>query len=154
MATPDEAINFDYYEHPRERIAYHERGFTYKTDGQCAGQIGVKKDACASLIGFHDRTRSLACIREIERSSGTLHFNIADNEQPDGPYSASDVYSIFNSDPDMRAFELETVGGARLENGLLLGSELVSRTTFAVFQSASDLDRFVESALGSGVVGA
>ena len=154
VARPDEAINFDYYEHPRERIAYHERGFTYKTDGQCAGQIGVKKDACASLIGFYDRSRLLVCIREIERSPGTLYFNMADNEQPDGPYSASDVYSIYNSGEDMRAFELETVGGARLENGLLLGSELVSRTTFAVFQSASDLDRFVESAVGRGVAGA
>jgi hypothetical protein len=77
-----------------------------------------------------------------------IFFNIADNDQPAGPFSAADNYSIFNSDPDMAAFELETIGSATVENGALRGSTLVSVTTFAVFERAQELASFVNTFLG------
>jgi hypothetical protein len=36
-----------------------------------------------------------------------------------------------DSGPEMQAFELETVSGAGIQDGLVKGSELVSVTTFA-----------------------
>jgi hypothetical protein len=77
-----------------------------------------------------------------------LYFNIADNDQPDGAFSAADTYSIFNSDTDMSAFELETVGCARVEDGILHGSELASRTSFAVFSDTHELESFVTKYIG------
>ncbi|MCC6442242.1 MAG: hypothetical protein IT210_02175, partial [Armatimonadetes bacterium] len=143
-----EAINFDFYEHPGDRIAYFDKGFTYKTDGLKRGQIGIKKAAGASLIGFHDIFRGVVCIRVNLGGSDGAYFNIADNDQPEGPYSTADNYSIFNSDPTMNAFELETVGCARIENGRLCGSKLVSVTTFAVLDPASQAEQAAMRLLG------
>jgi hypothetical protein len=142
------AINFDFYDHPKDRISYFEHGFTYKTDGKKKGQIGVKKQCGAPFIGFYDLARSLVCIRQNLSVMDALYFNMADNDQPNGPGSAADNYSIFNSDPDMQAFELELVSGARIQDGLVTGSELVSVTTFAVFEDAGNIRDFVDHHLG------
>jgi hypothetical protein len=147
VENPQTAINFDFYDHPGEMISYFNHGFTYKTDGRCKGQIGIKKEAAAPFIAFYDPSRQLLCTRE-NRSGDSLYFNIADNDQPNGPYSAADNYSIFNSDPDMQAFELELVSGARIQNGLVRGSELVSVTTFAVFEDSGEIRNFVNQYIG------
>lgn len=148
VVHPEQAINFDFYEHPGERIAYAPRGFTYKTDARRKGQIGIRQAAGARFIGFYDLSRRLVCLRENCSVAGGLYFNIADNDQPQGPASAADNYSIFNSDADMGAFELETIGSARVEQQLLKGSELISNTTFAVFEKQSDLQGFMDETLG------
>jgi hypothetical protein len=148
---PQSAINFDFYDHPGKRIQYHENGFTYKTDGHGKGQIGIRKDSQATMIGFYDLSRNLLCLRQKINPDDGVFFNIADNDQPQGPYSAADTYSIFNSDPDMMAFELETISGANVKNGLLTGSELTSRTTFAIFESSKSLDEYVANLLGKRV---
>jgi hypothetical protein len=148
VANPEGAVNFDFYDHPGDRIAYRPHGFLYKTDGRRRGQIGIKLGANAEFIGFYDLQRGLLCIRENLGPKGGLYFNIADNDQPDGAFSAADTYSIFNSDTDMSAFELETVGCARVEDGILLGSELVSRTSFAVFSDTRELESFVTKYIG------
>jgi hypothetical protein len=145
------AINFDFYDHPGRRIAYYTQGFTYKTDGQAKGQIGIRQSSHPSMIGFYDLSRNLLCIRQKVNPDTGLFFNIADNDQPQGPYSAADNYSIFNSDPDMAAFELETIGSARVENDMLKGSELISHTTLAVFEKSQDLENFVSNLLGQPV---
>lgn len=145
------AINFDYYEHPGKRITYFKNGFTYRTDGLGMGQIGVSKDAGAAYIGFYDLPRNLLCIRENAYTQGGLSFNIADNNQSHGPYSAKDNYSIYNSNPEMRAFELETIGSAEVENGILKGSMLESRTTFVVFRHQDDLKAFIGQILDQRV---
>lgn len=148
VENPQTAVNFDFYDHPGDRISYFKHGFTYKTDGRRKGQIGVKKQVGAPFIAFYDVSRNLVCTRENRSLGDALYFNMADNDQPNGPYSAADNYSIFNSDPDMQAFELEAVGGARVENGLLRGSELVCVNSFALFENTRDLKDFVAEHIG------
>ncbi len=150
--NPERAINFDFYAHPGKRIAYASRGFTYKTDSRGKGQIGIRQAAGARFIGFYDLSRRLLCLRENCSAAGGLFFNIADNEQLQGPFSAADNYSIFNSDADMGAFELETIGSARIEGNMLKGSELISLTTFAVFADPRELQGFVDEILGAAAV--
>jgi hypothetical protein len=144
VEQPEAAINFDFYEHPGDSIRYHRGGFTYRTDGHRRGQIGIRKDALPVYIGFYDRSRGLLCFREQQALPGGVYFNIADNDQPQGPFSAADVFSIYNSDePQGTFFELETIGSAMTQDGLLRGSELTSRTTFALLE-AEELDRFLQ----------
>lgn len=143
------AINFDFYEHPGDKIACYEKGFTYRTDARRKGQIGVKKSAGAVFIGFIDRSRKLVCLRENLGPANGTFFNIADNDQPQGSCSAADNYSIFNSDETMEAFELETVGCARIENNVLKSARLVSSTTFAVFENQKHIDDFIGKHLGT-----
>ncbi len=141
---PQQAINFDFYEHPQDRIRYGHNGFFYRVDGQKRGQIGIKKAAQAEYIGFYDLENKLLCIREIISQSGDLYFNMADNEQPRGPFSAADNFSIYNSDTDAGFFELETVSGAMVENHQLKGSQITSRTSFARFENSDAIEQFIQ----------
>lgn len=147
VGNPHEAINFDYYEHPGDRISYYSRGFTYRTDGCKAGQIGIKKSADALFIGFFDMERKLLCLRWNLGGSQGLRFDMADNDQPRGVYAAADNYSIFNSAPEMTAFELETSGAVHVENGLLRASRLRSMTAMALFRNADSIQNFLEDYL-------
>ncbi len=148
--NPSEAINYDFYENPGERIAIASRGFFYRTDGRKRGQIGITKKSRPDFVGFYDLQRRLLCVREIVQEAEGVYFNIADNDQPQGPFSAQDVYSIFNGDESLGFFELETVGGAHVENGHLKGSRLVSRTSFALFDEAEPIRQFVSKTLERG----
>lgn len=142
--APENAINFDFYEHPGERIAYYKKGFGYRTDGMKKGQIGIKRQANPLAIGFFDLERKILCIRQnLTSAKDGLYFNIADNEQKDGPFSAADTYSIFNSGPDARFFELETIGCADVRQERLLGSNLVSLTSFAVFEKKEEIEKWL-----------
>jgi len=147
VERPEEAINFDFYDHPEDRILYGKGGFLYKTDGKRRGQIGVKRAACARFIGFADRGRKLLVLREILGRTGELYFNIADNDQPKGPFSAADEYSIFNGPEEFGFFELETIGGAEVNAGFLKGSRLASKTSFALFADSAAIDGFVAELL-------
>jgi hypothetical protein len=49
----------------------------------------------------------------------------------------------------MSAFELETVGSAIVDGVNLRGSELISVTTFAVFENAPAVEAFVKRVLES-----
>jgi hypothetical protein len=145
VQKPQEAINFDYYDDPREKITYQTRGFFYNTDSRLRGQIGIKKDAGADFIGFYDLERKLICIRQIVASSNGLYFNIADNEQPRGRFSAADNYSIFNGDESFDFFELETFGCAEVQDDCLQGSRLSSKTSFAQFETKESIQQFLQS---------
>jgi len=147
VSNPKMAINFDFYEHPGDKIEYYEKGFTYRTDARRKGQIGIKISAGAKFIGFIDRSRNLVCLRENLGPTDGTFFNIADNNQPQGPFSAADNYSIFNSDETMMAFELETVGPCRIKDNLVSDAELNSMTSFAVFENISCLDDFLTNIL-------
>jgi len=149
VGQPREAINFDFYDHPADRITYAPKGFFYKTDSGRRGQIGIRKSGAPEYIGFYDLARRLLCVREIVGSPQGIYFNIADNDQPRGPFSAEDTYSIFNGDQSLGFFELETVGGANVRDGYLQGSRLRSQTTFALFDKVEPIQRFIDHAVGT-----
>lgn len=144
VGNPRQAINFDFYEHPQDRIRYGRDGFFYRVDGQKKGQIGIKEAAQAEYIGFYDLENKLLCIREIISQSGGLYFNMADNEQSQGAFSAADNFSIYNSDTDAGFFELETVSGAIVKNNQLKGSQMTSRTSFARFDNSGAIEQFIQ----------
>lgn len=148
---PRNAINFDYYEPPPiELVAWRERGFTFRVNGRRKGQIGLRQSSCPEWIGFYDLSRRLVCVKENRTPRDGLFFNIADNDQPAGPFSAADTYSIFNSDSDMAAFELETIGPLLTEGTRLVRSPLVSVTTYARFASDDAIRAFLDQHLREG----
>lgn len=149
VPSPEEAINFDFYDPaPTNLITPHAEGFSYRVNGRQRGQIGLRTSARTERIGFYDLSRGLVCIKEHHGPEEGLYFNIADNSQPKGPYSAADNYSIFNSDADMRAFELETIGSLQLNGDRLNDSRLTSRTTYAVFENSERIGQFLRRQLG------
>ncbi len=148
VENPSKAINFDFYEHPGDRITYKSNGFIYKMDSQKAGQIGIKTEADAELAGFYDLSKNLICIRQVIGKPEGIYFNIADNDQPDGPYSASDNYSIFNGAIDQGFFEIETIATAITERDCLKGSELKSKTSFAIFKSSQQVQNIINKLIG------
>jgi hypothetical protein len=122
---PD-ALNCDFYGDPGDRIAWHPWGFTFRLGGTDRHQIGLRVKAQPECIGALDSGRSLLFLRKTQPQAG-LYFNIADNEQPDGPLSAADLFSIFNGG-ELGFFELETIGAMQSEGGLLSTSTLQSQT--------------------------
>lgn len=151
VANPRESVNWDFYEpHPKALVSWRPHGFTFRADGRHKGQIGIRKAARPDGIGFYDLSRRWVCLKENLTPQEGTYFNIADNDQPSGPWAAADTYSIFNSDADMAAFELETIGPLLLEQGHLARAPLVSRTTYALFENADAIRRFLDRHLGEG----
>jgi hypothetical protein len=147
-ADPRNAINFDYYEHPGNRIEYRERHFVYRTDGAKAGQIGVRAAARPRAIGMLDRANGFLAVRTVQGVSAALrYFNMADNDQPRGPWSAADVYSIFNSPPELSFLELETVGGCAEREGAFAPIPLTSETDY-FFGGSGSLVKLIEERFG------
>ena len=108
-----------------------------------------KTDSKAEFIGFYDLFKNLICIRDIVEYSEGTYFNIADNDQPEGTFSASDNYSIFNGGSDQGFFELETIGAAVINGNCLRGSKLKSRTSFAIFKSSQQVQDIIVSFIGT-----
>ncbi len=121
-----DALNFDFYGDPRDRITRGPGFFVYRLGGDARQQIGVTVASRPELIGALDTHRSLLLLRKTQPEGGR-YFNIADNDQPAGPYSAADLYSIFNGG-DLGFYELETVGAMRSFAGTLATSVLSSST--------------------------
>jgi hypothetical protein len=102
-------INCDYYGDPGSRLHCEGQLFRLALGGRERFQIGVAQRSRPKLIGAYDPQRGLLIIRRIGVISGRgLYFNIADNEQPQGPFSAEDSYSIFNGG-ELDFFELESI---------------------------------------------
>ena len=84
---------------------------------------------------------------EIEASPiASRYFNIADNDQPAGPWSAADMYSIFYG-AGLGFYELETIAPARIDGGNLLASSLTS-ATFIRHGDLGALEGYVAKILG------
>jgi hypothetical protein len=144
VADPRGAINFDYYEHPGDRIRYHGGHFLYRTDGAKAGQIGVRAASRPRAIGMLDRANGFLAVRTVCGDvTAPRYFNMADNDQPRGPWSAADAYSIFNSPAHLSFLELETVGGCAPRGGAYAPLPLVSETRY-FFGGPGDLIRLIE----------
>jgi hypothetical protein len=125
-ATPQGCVNDDYYGVPGERIQFHEGGFTFALGGSDRHQIGIRVAHAPRLIGSLDPERNLLILRKTAEQGGR-YFNIADNEQPQGAWSARDLFSVFNGG-DLGFYELETIGALQTCNGLVAPSLLQSET--------------------------
>ncbi|MCC6795278.1 MAG: hypothetical protein IT366_09185 [Candidatus Hydrogenedentes bacterium] len=120
------AINRKFYGDPDDRIEQRGEQFTFRLGGVERHQIGVRVESRPQFIGAFDPSREILLIRKTELQDA-LYFDIADNEQIDGPFSTADSYSIFNGG-ELGFFELETIGGMRVENGRITTSALPSQT--------------------------
>lgn len=125
-AVPRGCVNDDYYGVPGDRIQFHEGGFTFALGGSERHQIGIRVAHAPRLIGSLDAERNLLILRKTAEQGGR-YFNIADNAQPQGPWSARDLYSIFNGG-NLGFYELETIGAQQSCNGLVAPSRLQSET--------------------------
>ncbi len=121
-----DALHCDFYGDPGGRILRHPDHFTFRLGGTARHQIGVTVQSRPHFIGALDIQRSLLFLRKTQPQEG-VYFNIADNEQPAGPFSAADLYSIFNGG-ELGFFELETIGAMRVVNGRMAASLLPSQT--------------------------
>ena len=126
MEHAGDSINGDFYGDPADRITGASYGFVYRLGGEARQQIGIKLNSRPQLIGALDVQRSLLILRRTRQEPG-LYFNIADNEQAGGPFSASDLYSIFNGG-NLGFYELETIGAMNTACGFLEASSLYSET--------------------------
>jgi hypothetical protein len=140
-----DAINGDFYEHPGDRIRVGRSQFVFYLGGEGRQQIGVKLSSQPQLIGALDMRRSLLIVRRAQPQNG-VYFNIADNEQPNGPFSAADLFSIFNGGP-LGFFELETIGAMRTMDDHLAVSVLSSQTLI-LRGAMGELVRYVEHEVG------
>jgi hypothetical protein len=123
---PKDCINFDFYGQPESAPVYGQDGFTLALGGRKKFQIGVKVASGPRLLGALDRQRSLLMLRHTAPQAGR-YFNIADNDQPQGPGSAADLYSVF-SGGDLDFFELETIAPLHTDGHVVRASRLVSET--------------------------
>jgi hypothetical protein len=124
---PQDAINFDFYGAPVVPPSIGHSYFSIPLGGRGKFQIGIRVANKPTLVGAFDRRRSLLMLRRTARREG-LYFNIADNDQPRGPWSAADLYSIFNGG-ELEFFELETIAPMEVAGDRVTGSRLVSETT-------------------------
>ncbi|MCC6154056.1 MAG: hypothetical protein IT367_09885, partial [Candidatus Hydrogenedentes bacterium] len=125
-AIGENAINRTFYGDPGVRIDQRGEQFTFRLGGVERHQIGVRVESGPQFIGALDPARGILLIRKTELQDA-LYFDIADNEQVDGPFSSADAFSIFNGG-ELGFFELETIGGMRVENGRVTTSALPSHT--------------------------
>jgi Family of unknown function (DUF6786) len=137
---PEDAVNTDFYGSPGERLTYGEDFFQFRLGGEDRHQIGIDAHHHPRFLGALDSKRSMLFIRKTPPQEG-LYFNIADNDQPDGPSSASDMYSLFNGG-SLNFFELETIAPMQVRDGCLAESTLVSETLI-LKGSVDELKRYL-----------
>ena len=126
VADAQNAINFDFYDDPGERISWRQGCFTFHLGGKVRHQIGINVQSQPQYIGALDIRHSMLFLRQTPPQQG-IYFNIADNEQSKGALSATDMYSIFNGG-ELGFFELETIGAMNVIDGRVSLSNLPSRT--------------------------
>jgi hypothetical protein len=126
LANRSPELNLDFYSDPSARIVRNEGQFTFALGGEERHQIGIPVATGPTLLGALDPHRGFLFLRTCAAQEGR-YFNIADNDQKDGPFSAADLYSIFNGG-ELGFFELETIGAMQVEGGRLAKSSLHSET--------------------------
>ena len=126
--------NDDFYGSAAARLAYDSNLFRFKLGGTDRLQIGIKAAYKPEFIGSYDKQRLLLIIRKTVLQDG-VYFNIADNDQKNGAFSAADAYSVFNGGA-LGFYELETIAPMQVENGMVKGSRLPSETI--ILKGAAD----------------
>lgn len=145
LGDPSQPLNLDFYGDPGHRIVHAAGQFTFHLGGVDRHQIGIPVTTQPTLIGALDLNRSLLFVRRTAPQPGR-YFNIADNDQAAGPWSAADLYSIFNGG-ELGFFELETIGAMNVDGGRLGKSSLRSETLI-LKGSTDELLRYSAEVLG------
>lgn len=131
-----EALNLDFYGDPRPRLSYKGNFWGFALGGEKRLQIGVSASAEPLWIGAYSPRRNLAVLRWTQLRPDGRYFNIADNEQKDGAFSAGDMFSVFNGSQELDFHELETIAPVNiLPDGTLGSSVLQSRTLLLTGQN-------------------
>lgn len=125
--TPEAAINYDFYGRPEAPPRFRKHGFTIPLGGTAKYQLGIRLAAAPTVLGALDRDRGLLIWRTTPPRDDGVYFNIADNDQPDGPWSAADLFSVFNGG-ELGFYELETIGAMTRRDRVLGSSSMVSET--------------------------
>ena len=124
-----DGINDDFYGSARERLDFSGETFRFRLGGEKRRQIALRTAAAPVMIGSLDPHRGIMVLRTTPMQESGTYFNIADNDQPAGPYSASDMFSIFNGSQELNFHELETIAPMQTTaDGKLAPSELPSTT--------------------------
>lgn len=154
------AMNWDYYARPQVEPVYDEiadSGLALRLAGPDKFQFGLREKNEPTVIGSLDRTRELLILRhkhqeqfrdvaEGEDDPYVRYFNIADNDQPRGPWSAADMYSIFYG-AGLGFYELETIAPAWIALNHMV--ESVLRTTTTIYHGdLPALENHVQTLLG------
>ena len=126
VPEPRGSVNADFYGDPTGRLHYADGFFTFELGGPERLQIGIHAASQPKCIGAFDPARGMVMLRSTPPQPG-VYFNIADNAQPGGPFSAADRFSIFNGGP-LGFFELETIAPMQVDNELVARSVLHSET--------------------------
>lgn len=123
---PAAALNVDFYGKPAPppRVDGHRVWLTL--GGKPRWQVGLRVAAGPRRIGALDPAAGQLVIRRTPKQAGR-YFNIADNDQPRGPWSAADLYSVFNGG-ELGFYELETIAPLTLAGGTVGPSRLESET--------------------------
>lgn len=122
-------VNTGYYGDPVPYLDYAGNRVIFRFDSPSKLQIGADARSNPRLIGGCIPSRDLLILRETAVVPGGTYIDIADNEQPAGPFAAGDAYSIFYG-AELDFFELETIAPVIMEDGLVRGSLLQSRSMF------------------------
>ena len=131
------SVNDDFYGSAAERIEIDGDSFRFRLGGEKRLQIGVRVSSSPVMIGSLCPARGVMVLRTAVMPEQGTYFNIADNDQPHGPYSAADMFSIFNGSRELNFHELETIAPMQTAaNGMLGASEL--RSTTLIFRGESE----------------
>ena len=140
------AMNTDFYGDPGRTLRCDGHWFRFDLGGPEKFQIGLSASQRPRLVGAFVPSRRLLITRTCLQTAGK-YINFADNEQPDGVFSADDQMSLFNGAP-LGFFELETLGPVEYDDeGRVTGSHLTAESRF--WRGENDaLRRFAQGGLG------
>jgi hypothetical protein len=125
-------------------VGFHEAAMEY-VENLKGDERGAKGETAKKTIRGSSPCRS-SPFATRPSISDARYFNIADNDQPAGPWSAADMYSIFYG-AGLGFYELETIAPARIEDNRLLASLLTS-ATFIRHGDLGALEQHVAKMLG------
>ncbi len=142
------AFNTDFYGDPLSRLATKGKYFSFRLGGDHRLQIGIAAKSHPVFIGAYSPRRNLVVLRSTALREDGRYFNIADNDQPNGPWSAGDIFSIFNGSNELDFHELETIAPVNVKEDGTVGSSILESRSLLLTGELANLRRFLTEMLG------
>ena len=125
-----QVVHGEFYGDPSSHLDWADGSFRFRFEGADRLQIGLPETAAPEYVGAVIPEKKLLIVRRIVDADPGQRIDIADNDQPRGPFAECDMYSIFYG-PDARFFEVETIAPVRKDAaGRTTGSRLLAETHF------------------------